>query len=120
MAAELLELLARERGTRRGELHVKEAERFQRDRYAAGYRFLLSIRAMQPILSYLRGLGVAPAASSPPTSGALEAALKRYRGYLTVERGVANESACRYINLGASLIFRPESCRTVSLWIFEA
>ncbi len=76
-----------------------EVERFQRDRCAAGYRFLLSIRAMQPILSYLRGLGVAPAASSPPTSGALEAALERYRGYLTLERGVANESACRYINL---------------------
>jgi integrase/recombinase XerD len=81
------------------ELRPTEVERFQRDRYAAGYRFLLSIRAMQPILSYLRGLGGAPAASSPPTSGALEAALERYRDYLTVERGVRNESASRYINL---------------------
>jgi len=81
------------------DLSAKEVERFQRDRYATGRRSLLSVGAMQPILGYLRGLGVVPAASSPPTSGALEAALERYRAYMTVERGIRNESASRYIDL---------------------
>jgi integrase/recombinase XerD len=35
-----------------GELRAKEVEQFQLSRYEAGYRFLLSIRAMQPILGY--------------------------------------------------------------------
>ena len=82
-----------------GELRAKEVEQFQLSRYEAGYRFLLSIRAMQPILGYLRGLGIAPAASSPPASGVLEAVLERYRGYLILERGIRNESASRYIDL---------------------
>jgi integrase/recombinase XerD len=69
-----------------GKLRAKEVEQFQLSRYEAGYRFLLSIRAMQPILGYLRGLGIAPAASSPPARGVLEAVLERYRGYLILER----------------------------------
>lgn len=81
------------------ELRTKEVEQFQLRRHEAGYRFLRSIRAMQPILGYLRGLGIAPAASSPPASGVLEGALERYRGYLIVERGIRNESASRYIDL---------------------
>jgi integrase/recombinase XerD len=43
-----------------GDLHVSEVERFLRARRAAGYTNLLSIKAMQPILAFLRGLGVAP------------------------------------------------------------
>ncbi len=82
-----------------GELRAKEVEQFQLSRDEVGYRFLRSIRAMQPILGYLRGLGIAPAASSPPASGVLEAALERYRGYLILERGIRNESASRYIDL---------------------
>ena len=82
-----------------GELRAKEVEQFQRSRHEAGYSFLRSIRAMQPILGYLRGLGIAPAALSPPASGVLEAALARYRGYLILERGIRNASASRYIEL---------------------
>jgi integrase/recombinase XerD len=74
------------------ELRAKEVEQFQLSRDEAGYRFLRSIRAMQPILGYLRGLGIAPAASSLPASGVLEAVLERYRGYLILERGIRNES----------------------------
>jgi hypothetical protein len=54
---------------------------------------------MQPILGYLRGLGIAPAALLPPTSGVLEATLSRYRGYLILERGIKDGSASRYIEL---------------------
>jgi site-specific recombinase XerD len=80
------------------ELHAKEVERFQHDRYAAGHRSLSSIRAMQPILVYLRGLGIAPAVSSP-SAGTLEVFLEQYRTYLTVERGLRNKTACCYIRL---------------------
>ncbi|MCK1709748.1 MULTISPECIES: hypothetical protein [unclassified Bradyrhizobium] len=82
-----------------GELCANEIERFQRSRHEAGYSFLRSIRAMQPILGYLRGLGIAPAALLPPASGVLEAALARYRGYLILERGIKDASASRYIEL---------------------
>src|SRR5258708_9418245 len=82
-----------------GELRAKEVQQFQLSRYEAGYRFLRSIRAMQPILGYLRGLGIAPAALSPPAGGVLEATLARYRGYLILERGIRNASASRYIEL---------------------
>jgi site-specific recombinase XerD len=77
-------------------LRTTEVERFLRDRRAAGYRSLLSTRAMQPILGYLRGLGAAPARSSSPPGGVVEAILERYRNYLAVERGARNAS-CRYI-----------------------
>ena len=100
------------------ELGAKEVERFQRNRYAAGYTYLPSIGAMEPILGYLRGFGIAPTASPAPTTGALEAVLERYRSYLMVERGVRDDSI-RYIGLCVPS-FRPESCRTVLLWTFEA
>jgi integrase/recombinase XerD len=79
------------------ELGAKEVERFQRNRYAAGHTYLPSIGAMEPILGYLRGLGITPAASPVPTTGALEAALERYRSYLMVERGIQKATAHRYI-----------------------
>ena len=82
-----------------GGLCAREIEKFQRSRHEAGYSFLRSIKAMQPILGYLRGLGIAPAALLPPASGVLEAALARYRGYLILERGIKDASAFRYIEL---------------------
>ena len=79
------------------ELHAEEVERFQRDRYAAGFRSLPSIRAVQPILDYLRGLGIGPAVLAASITSALEGFLERYQSYLTLERGIQNRSACRYI-----------------------
>jgi hypothetical protein len=81
------------------ELGAREVKRFQRDRYAAGHRFLPSVRAMQSILHYLQGLGIVPIASPLLPTGALECFLERYRSYLTAERGIQNETACRYIDL---------------------
>jgi hypothetical protein len=86
-------------GLSAGDLCAKHVERFQHDRCAAGYKFLLSMKAMQPILKYLRGLGVVPAVSTPPGSGPVEETLGRYRNYLLLERGIANGTACRYIEL---------------------
>ena len=80
------------------ELRTAEVERFLRARRAAGYTFLLSIKAMQPILGYLRGVAVVPPPSPPTPSGPVEGMLERYRSYLTVERGVGTETARGYVD----------------------
>jgi integrase/recombinase XerD len=80
------------------ELNTIEVERFQLARRAAGYTQLLSMKAMQPILVYLRGLGVAPIPSPATASGPVEVTLERYRSYLTVERGLGAETARGYVD----------------------
>lgn len=75
-----------------------EVERYLRFRRAAGYVNYRSCKAVQPMLAYLRGLGVAPA---PPTSlpeGPVEVMLERYRHYLTVERGLVSATADVYVH----------------------
>jgi integrase/recombinase XerD len=79
-------------------LHTTEVERFLLARRAAGYTQLLSIKAMQPILAYLRGLGVAPTPPPPTPSGPAEVALERYRSHLTVERGLGAKTASGYVD----------------------
>jgi len=58
-------------------LRTTEVERFLLARRAAGYTQLLSIKAMQPILAYLSGLGMAPTPLPPTPSGPVEVALAR-------------------------------------------
>jgi integrase/recombinase XerD len=79
--------LARE-GIGAGELSSEVVERFVAGRRAAGYTNYVTARAMAPLLGYLRGLGVAPAASPRPAVGAVEMLLAGYREYLAVERGL--------------------------------
>lgn len=67
-------------------------------RRAAGYTGYLSVKALEPLLAYLRGLGVVPAAEAPVLSAA-ELLLERYRDYLTVERGLAAGTARGYVDL---------------------
>jgi site-specific recombinase XerD len=73
-------------------------ERFLLARRDAGYKSLLSIKALRPILTYLRSLDVAPTASAPTVSGPVEAALERYWIYLTVERGLGAATARGYVD----------------------
>src|SRR5208283_1093124 len=79
-------------------LHTTGVERFLRARRATGYTHLLSIKAMQPMLAYLRGLGVAPTPPPPMPSGPVEVALERYRSHLTVERGLGAKTARGYVD----------------------
>src|SRR3954451_369311 len=81
-----------------GDLHVSEVERFLCARRAAGYADLLSIKAMQPILAFLRDLGVAPMPPLLMPSGSVETTLERYCHYLTVERGLGSETARGYVD----------------------
>jgi integrase/recombinase XerD len=81
-----------------GDLHVSEVERFLHARRAAGCTNLLSIKAMQPILAFLRGLGVAPMPPLPVPSGPVETTLERYCHYLTVERGLGSKTTRGYVD----------------------
>jgi integrase/recombinase XerD len=98
LMAHLSRWLARE-GLDADGLSATEVERFLGERQAAGHVYhLKTSRAMRPMLTYLRKLGVAP---SPPPSlptGALEMTLERYRKYLTVERGLGSATARGYVN----------------------
>ena len=55
-----------------GELSSEVVERFLAERRAAGYTNYVTARALAPLLGYLRGLGVAPAASPRVAVGAVE------------------------------------------------
>jgi site-specific recombinase XerD len=80
------------------DLHTSEVERFLRARRAAGSTYARSVKAMQPILAFLCGLGVAPMPPLPTPSGPVETALERYRRYLTVERGLESATARGYVD----------------------
>jgi site-specific recombinase XerD len=71
-----------------GELTTDGVERFLAERRAAGYTSYVTARAMAPLLGYLRGLGVVPAASPRVAVGAVEVLLADYGEYLAVERGL--------------------------------
>jgi site-specific recombinase XerD len=87
-----------EQGHDAGDLHKSELNGFLCARRAAGYTALLSIKALQPLLDYLRGLGVAPAPTASVATGPVEVALERYRRYLIVERAVAIATANDYVH----------------------
>jgi len=79
-------------------LSLAEAERFLAARRAAGYRDHTSSKGLEPLLGYLRRLGVVPPADRPVLS-AVELLLERYRDYLLVERGLVAGTARGYVDL---------------------
>src|SRR5213592_4053154 len=72
------------------ELTSEVVERFLAERRAAGYTNYVTARAMAPLLSYLRGLGVVRPASPRVAVGAVEVLLAAYREYLVVERALTS------------------------------
>ncbi|MEO8969622.1 MAG: site-specific integrase [Solirubrobacteraceae bacterium] len=85
-------------GVGAGELTGDVVERFLVARRAAGYTNYLTGRAMEPLLGYLRGLGVAPPASPRLATGAVEVLLADYRDYLAVERGLTKDTIEGYVS----------------------
>lgn len=65
-------------------------------RHEAGCRRVPGPRAMVPLLTYLREVGVAPAAK--PSLTPLGALLGQYRSWLVLERGLAATTVLRYEN----------------------
>lgn len=81
-----------------GGLSDDVVERFLEARRAAGRRDYVTTRAMAPLLAYLRGLGVVPAASSFRPSTTAEMLGERFRVYLSVERGLAKGTVTGYVD----------------------
>jgi len=79
-----------------GDLCATEVSRYLCARRAAGYTSLLSIKALRPMLDYLRGLGVAPSPVAVVMTGPVDVVLEQYRRYLTDERGLASATADDY------------------------
>jgi integrase/recombinase XerD len=73
-------------------------DRYVAERRALGCRTFRSAKALQPLLSYLRGLGAAPAAAGAAATP-VEALLVRFREYLLVERGLEVRAARGYVDL---------------------
>ncbi len=79
-------------------LSSEVAEGFCEARRAAGCTSRMTVRALGPLLGYLRGLGVAPPASTPAPVGAVEELLSRFRRYLEHERGLVPAAARGYVD----------------------
>ncbi len=81
-----------------GALSPMVVERFFVARRGAGYSSLLSSRALDSLLSFLRGLGVVPAPSASVPDGPVEELLSRFRRYLEIERGLVAGSSRVYVH----------------------
>jgi integrase/recombinase XerD len=69
------------------------------ERRAAGYVNERTPRALQPLMSYLRRLGVVPPEPPRTPTGPLEVLLSQYQDYLLVERGLAASTAALDVRL---------------------
>jgi site-specific recombinase XerD len=74
-------------------------DRYLASRRAAGYTAYLTLRALGPLLGYLRRLGVAPEPVRPGPATAAEMLLEEYRAWLLGERGVTPAVARGYLDL---------------------
>lgn len=87
-------------------LSSEVAERFCAARRAAGHTDRATVRSLDPLLRYVRGLGVAPPASSPAPAGPVEELLSRFRRYLEHERGLVPAAARGYVDKVRSFVAR--------------
>lgn len=78
------------------DLDAEAVDRFLADRRASGQTKYLSARAGEPILAYLRGIGVVPPASRPRSQGPVAELLASYERFMVLERGVLPASAHGY------------------------
>ncbi|MDA0704651.1 MAG: site-specific integrase [Proteobacteria bacterium] len=81
------------------DLSMAQVDRFLSDRRSAGARHKTR-NGLDPILGYLRGLGleIEPAAETSGEDGPAAEILNRYRRHLTTERGLATATADRYVD----------------------
>ena len=73
-------------------------QQFLEARQDAGYKSLLTGKALRPLLTYLRTRGAIPPAPTPIPAGPVDETLARYRHYLTVERGLSQDTARGYVD----------------------
>lgn len=81
------------------ELAAASIERFFRRRRAQGRANLRTPRSLDPLLAYLRQLGVIKAPPQPVLTDPVEVFLDGYHGYLMVERGLVKGTARFYLHV---------------------
>jgi site-specific recombinase XerD len=80
-----------------GDLKTSEVDRFLRDRQSAGITRHKTRKALEPILSYLRGLSVVPPFETAVSDSPASIILERYRRFLRVERSLVAGTGDRYV-----------------------
>ena len=76
----------------------------------------MTVRALGPLLGYLRGLGVAPPASRPAYAGPVEELLSSFRRYLEQERGLVPAAAHGYVDKVRPFVARFDGPDGLELW----
>jgi site-specific recombinase XerD len=79
-------------------LNSIEVKRFFCARCAAGHVNHRTSKALQPMLAYLRDLGVAPAPQPLSPDGPVDLVLDRFRHYLMIERGLVPSTVRGYVD----------------------
>jgi integrase/recombinase XerD len=80
-------------------LTLSTVDRYFAERRAAGYYNERTPRALRPLMSYLRRLGVVPPEPPRTPTGPLEVLLSQYHDYLLVERGLVASTAALDVRL---------------------
>jgi site-specific recombinase XerD len=88
-----------EQGVEPGQLDAAMIEAFLAARRAAGQRRVPSLRAMYPLVSFLREAGVIAADDGPEQLTPLERFVAEYRDWLVGERALAEPTVVRYERL---------------------
>jgi site-specific recombinase XerD len=93
-----------EQGVEPGQLDAAMIEVFRAARRAAGRRRVPSLRAMHPLVSFLREAGVMAPGVGPEQLTALERFVAEYRQWLVGERGLAEPTVVRYERLARRFV----------------
>jgi site-specific recombinase XerD len=84
---------------------------FLRHRRRRGYTHFLSRRAFEPLLGYLRGIGVVPISRPVPDETPLGRFLHEYAEYLAGERGLTETSVHAYSDFARRFVL--DECRSL-------
>lgn len=93
-----------DQGLSAAQLSAARLEEFLEARRREGYHHALSIRAVMPLVSYLRRLGVAAVPAEAGAGGALERVVEEYRRYLVSERALTAAVAGKYARLAREFL----------------
>jgi len=88
-----------------GQLSTARLEEFLEARRREGYHHALSIRAVMPLIGYLRRLGVAELLAEARADGGLvDVLVGQYRGYLVSERALTPQVVAAYVRLAREFL----------------
>jgi integrase/recombinase XerD len=103
------------------DLTAVRVEQFSTRRREVGRARLLSLRALDPLLGYLRELGVVPAVVKAAPVAPVDVLVERYRGYLVERRGLSPSTVRNYVGVArAFLSGRETTAGTLSLAELDA